>query len=348
MALELRLRRARAGLGAALGAAAGKAAGVQDLASQMQPAELANKVLELPSFGELVLSRAASTADELWTLRIVSPRFKEVVESDGCGSFWAGTHFRCGPGTGARPGLAAALRLAAVMAITNGYEAPFPTIARDGVFDSRVDPIEGGKIGDMAPIALVFTDDDDGESLSGNNGGPPFRHIVKLIFELSIGMVGQLIDGQGAPLKDEQDKPILGLLPIATEPELELMLDLSKLTGHGRPGAVARPLILSTVATTGEGVADLADAVDAHLEALKAAGMLATRRNERRLAEVRSRLDHLLLEASAVALEDESDPDAGPGGASGHVGAEEFDAAGEPPGVTARRLAERLLRNFEG
>lgn len=120
----------------------------------------------------------------------------------------------------------AALRLAAVMSIANGYEAPFPTIARDGVFDSRVDPIEGGKIGDMAPIVLVFTDDDDGESLSGNNGGPPFRHIVKLIFELSIGMVGQLIDGQGAPLKDDQDEPILGLLPIATEPELELMLDL--------------------------------------------------------------------------------------------------------------------------
>ena len=130
--------------------------------------------------------------------------------------------------------------------------------------------------------------------------------------------------------------------------DLELMLDLSKLTGHGRPGAVARPPILSTVATTGEGVADLADAVDAHLEALKAAGMLATRRNERRLAEVRSRLDHLLLEASAVALEDESDPDAGPGGAGGHVGADEPAAAGEPPGVTARRLAERLLRGFEG
>ena len=128
--------------------------------------------------------------------------------------------------------------------------------------------------------------------------------------------------------------------------DLELMLDLSKLTGHGRP--VARPPILSTVATTGEGVADLADAVDAHLEALKAAGMLATRRNERRLAEVRSRLDHLLLEASAVALEDESDPDAGPGGAGGHVGADDAVLAGEPPGVTARRLAERLLRGFEG
>jgi len=128
--------------------------------------------------------------------------------------------------------------------------------------------------------------------------------------------------------------------------DLELMLDLSKLTGHGRPGA--RPPILSTVATTGEGVADLADAVDAHLEALKAAGMLATRRNERRLAEVRSHLDHLLLEASAVALEDESDPDAGPGGAGGHVGADDPAVAGEPPGVTARRLAERLLRGFEG
>jgi LAO/AO transport system kinase len=114
--------------------------------------------------------------------------------------------------------------------------------------------------------------------------------------------------------------------------DLELMLDLSKLTGHGRSDAVARPTIVSTVATTGRGVSELADAVDTHLEALLAAGLLEARREGRRRAEVRSHLEHLVLAASAAVVE----------AAFGDVvdGAENPD---EPPGVTARRLAERLL-----
>lgn len=120
----------------------------------------------------------------------------------------------------------AALRLATVMALTNGYTGPYPTMAGPNVYDSRVDPIEGGNVGELAPLAMVFTDDDDGEQLSMNNGGPPFRHTINLIFELSIGMVGELVDANGAPLQDADGNPVVGLLPIATEPELEIMLDL--------------------------------------------------------------------------------------------------------------------------
>jgi putative protein kinase ArgK-like GTPase of G3E family len=89
---------------------------------------------------------------------------------------------------------------------------------------------------------------------------------------------------------------------------------------------------VSTVATTGRGVSELADAVDTHLEALLAAGLLEARREGRRRAEVRSHLEHLVLAASAAVVE----------AAFGDVvdGAENPD---EPPGVTARRLAERLL-----
>jgi len=119
-----------------------------------------------------------------------------------------------------------ALRLAAVMALTNGFAAPYPTIAANRVFDSRVDPLEGLKRRDLVPIAIVYTDDDEGETLSHNNGGPPFRHLVSLVFGLSIGMVGDLEDADGNPLKDEDGNAITGLLPIATEPELEAMLDL--------------------------------------------------------------------------------------------------------------------------
>jgi len=110
--------------------------------------------------------------------------------------------------------------------------------------------------------------------------------------------------------------------------DLELMLDLSDMTGHRRAGSPGRPVIVSTVATTGGGVEELARAVDDHLEALVSSGSLAVRRQGRRSAEVRSRLDHLLLEASAAAVASAS--------ADG-------SADREAPGTTAQRLADHLL-----
>lgn len=120
----------------------------------------------------------------------------------------------------------AALRLAAVMALSNGMTTPYPSIAGNRVFDSRMDPISGLNPGDLAPIAIVYTDDDRGESLSNNNGGPPFRSNVNLIFELSIGLVSTLTDENNQPLLDEDGRPMVAPLPISTEPELELMLDI--------------------------------------------------------------------------------------------------------------------------
>ena len=114
--------------------------------------------------------------------------------------------------------------------------------------------------------------------------------------------------------------------------DLELMLDLSDLTGHRRAGSPGRPAIVSTVATTGGGVEELAQAVDDHLEALVSSGSLAVRRQDRRSAEVRSRLDHLLLEVSAAAVASAS--------ADG-------SADREAPGTTAQRLADHLLRGSD-
>ena len=72
--------------------------------------------------------------------------------------------------------------------------------------------------------------------------------------------------------------------------DLELMLDLSDLTGHRRPEVDARPAVVSTTATTGGGVEDLSAAVDAHRDALLAGGALVERRRRRWRAEVRSHL----------------------------------------------------------
>lgn len=106
-----------------------------------------------------------------------------------------------------------ALRLATVMALTNGMAAPFPTLAADRVFDSRMDPIEGLKEADLVPLVLVYTDDTDNAALSENNGGPPWRTTVNLVMEISVGMTAE-IEGRLTPVQ------------IGTEPELEAMLDL--------------------------------------------------------------------------------------------------------------------------
>jgi hypothetical protein len=119
-----------------------------------------------------------------------------------------------------------ALRIGMVMALSNAMQTPFPTVAQDRVYDSRIDPFQGLTEGDIAPLAIVYTDDDDRESLSGNNGGPPWRQSVNLVIELSMGMVGNLVGEDGNPMLGENNTPLSTFLPIATEPQLEAMLDL--------------------------------------------------------------------------------------------------------------------------
>lgn len=85
-----------------------------------------------------------------------------------------------------------ALRCAAVLALTNYYEEPWPTLAKGRVFDSRIDPVQGAlKKDDLIPSIAVYTDADSGMPLSENNGGPPFRREVDLTLWLSIGQLGE-------------------------------------------------------------------------------------------------------------------------------------------------------------
>ncbi len=107
----------------------------------------------------------------------------------------------------------AALRLAATMALSNGFAAPYPTIAQGRVFDSRQDPIEGLTVGSIVPTIILYTDDDSGMSLSANNGGPPFLHQVSLVMELTLGIAEA--DETGA----------IGITLPYSEPELDATLD---------------------------------------------------------------------------------------------------------------------------
>ena len=108
-----------------------------------------------------------------------------------------------------------ALRMAAVMALSNGYTAPYPTMAGNRVFDSRQDPIDGLSPGQLVPLLTLYTDDDTGESISGGNGGPPFQRTTTLMIELSISQLGEANPAGEAPL----------ILP-ETEPELDAALDV--------------------------------------------------------------------------------------------------------------------------
>ncbi len=101
-----------------------------------------------------------------------------------------------------------ALRLAAVMALTNGFTDPFPTVAGGRVYDSRIDPIQGLQNEDLVPIIIVTSEDHTGDALSPTSGGPAFNNVVDLILDVSIGMF------------KEGD-----VYSIASEPELEAALD---------------------------------------------------------------------------------------------------------------------------
>ena len=110
--------------------------------------------------------------------------------------------------------------------------------------------------------------------------------------------------------------------------DLELMLDLSEISGSGSDsgsGPGRRPTIIETTATKGAGIEDLLVGIDAHHAALSAGSGLSERRDRRFVAEVRARLDHLLARVADDALDD-----AGP-------------IAGETPVDTARRLAKGLF-----
>jgi LAO/AO transport system kinase len=113
--------------------------------------------------------------------------------------------------------------------------------------------------------------------------------------------------------------------------DLAAMLDLS-------PGGAWTPPIVETVATTGEGVEHLWEAVTAHREHLTGSGELALRRRARLRDEVRrmvrARLVHAadayLAGAAFESLVDEADGVVDPYALAGRVVVEEFGIVDEP------------------
>lgn len=81
-----------------------------------------------------------------------------------------------------------ALRLATMealrptAALPNG---PWPTLAEGRWFDSRIDPIEDLQPGESKTVGCVYTDNQE-DYAGQKKGGPPFRQVIDLVFELSV------------------------------------------------------------------------------------------------------------------------------------------------------------------
>lgn len=107
-----------------------------------------------------------------------------------------------------------ALRLVVIEALKGA------TMAGARVFDSRMDDLSPDQFkGDELPTALVFTDQDSGEALSKQNGGPPFRRQVEVTVELGMTQRVRSEAEEGA------DPEYLILYP-NTDARLEAALDM--------------------------------------------------------------------------------------------------------------------------
>ena len=86
-----------------------------------------------------------------------------------------------------------ALRLC-VTACLEGSADARPTIAEGRVYDSRIAEIAPESfVADALPTVILLSDNDEGDALSVQNGGPPFRRSIDIVFET--GMTQAIKDG---------------------------------------------------------------------------------------------------------------------------------------------------------
>lgn len=110
----------------------------------------------------------------------------------------------------------AALRLATVAALTNGGAEPWPTMARDRVFDSRQDPIDMTGAIEMMPVVVVHSESDR-QSRSVNGLLAVSRTVDRrLDLRIEIALTPRAFDEAGVPLS---------LWPVV-DADLEATLDL--------------------------------------------------------------------------------------------------------------------------
>lgn len=108
------------------------------------------------------------------------------------------------------------LRALTVLALSRGGQAPFPTMAGEAVYDTRLEPITDIATEGMSPVILVYTDTDMRQNVNRNTAGTWSRKVA-LIIELSICSVKKTPDGTGS------------FEWLETSAEIEAMLDIFEL-----------------------------------------------------------------------------------------------------------------------
>lgn len=112
-----------------------------------------------------------------------------------------------------------ALRFGALNALKGKTSSTGPTIANNRVYDSRVSDFSPETFpGDALPTIILLTDEDEGDGLSEQNGGPPFRRYINLVIEFA------MIQGFNVALEDGGSE-FVPWYP-STDAEHELSLDL--------------------------------------------------------------------------------------------------------------------------
>lgn len=112
-----------------------------------------------------------------------------------------------------------ALRLATVAALKGAAQGVGPTIAHNRVYDSRITDFSPETFPDDAkPAVIIITDEDEGDGLSLQNGGPPFKRLINLVMEFA------MVQGFDMPVESGGSEFVAGYP--TTDAEHEASLDL--------------------------------------------------------------------------------------------------------------------------
>lgn len=116
-----------------------------------------------------------------------------------------------------------ALRAATIKALTNNGTAPFPTMAFNGIFDTKLTPIEHALADSQMPIIIVCTDVDRHMIPNSGGQGRGFnKRSIKLLLELAVGTFQKLLSQD----EDGNDVDLYEFNPVQEDFEMEAILDL--------------------------------------------------------------------------------------------------------------------------
>lgn len=106
-------------------------------------------------------------------------------------------------------------RLAAVTSLNNFMQEPWPTLAGQYIFDSKIEPVEDMKHDIMFPCVVIYTDYDKDH----------WKKAGRVHEERVMSLTLELLVVQSIQDKDEQSKPIYKLECPMTDSEIESALD---------------------------------------------------------------------------------------------------------------------------